>query len=398
MNLHKQLSRLLDRDLDETEERQLRARIDAEPDVAAAWQAMQGLPDELAALPDVPPPPALDEAVLSPSRPEVKRFSRRWAPWAAVAACLALAWMWMRPGPPIVLVQGSQFVQGHALVLAGPTEVEVAGRALIEVEPPAGFLRVGEQEVNHMNKTHLLAALAGAVITVTVYEGSAVLRAEEAPEITVLPGETRSAVRPPAATRATPTDAPRLVRVEVPAGSDPAERERLLAEEIGRLRGELEAARLGQVLTRGQLEAHQGTPQPWPEDLADAYRPDAFEEALQEAIQELPFGDLELVDCSEYPCFAVIRSHETGEGWQDQVHAFAQLLRDRAEGEETGVIQHLSGINENGVEHRYAGVAVGPDRIGEDDDLMQRAGYRIGSAVEGLVEEATPSEEDVEVE
>lgn len=395
MSVHEQLSRLLDGDLDESEEQDLRRRIEDDPEVAAAWQAMQRLPDELAALPDVPPPPALDRAVLSPGSPDVQRFSRRWAPWAAAAACLVLIWMWTRPGPPLVLVQGSQFVQGHALVLAGATEVEVAGRALIEVEPPDAFLREGTQEVADMNKTHLLAALAGAIVTVSVYEGSAVLRAAEAEPVTVLPGETWSTAPEPVAA-AEPEEA-RVVRVQVPEGSDPAQREQVLVDEIGRLRAELEAAKLGRDLTRGQLETHQGTPQPWPDDLPDVYRQDAFEAAVEEALKEQPFGDLEVLDCSEFPCFAVIRSHEVGDDWQDDVDAFAQLLRDATEGEHTGVIAHLSGMNRNGDELRYAGVAVGPDRMGEDPDMMQRADFRIRSAVEGLVEDATPSEQDVEV-
>ncbi len=395
MTDHEQLSRLLDGDLGEDEERALRARLESDPELAAAWQTMQRLPDELADLPDIPPPPALDEAVLSPGRPTMKRFSRRWGPWVAVAACLVLAWMWTRPGPPLVLVEGSQYVQGHALVLAGSTEVEVVGRALIEVEPPASFLREGEQEVASMNKTHLLAALAGAIVTVTVYEGSAKLRTADAGPVTVLPGESHSTG--PRAPAPPPQPDARAVRVEVPAGLDPADRERLLTDEIGRLRSELEAARLGHDLARGQLEGHQGTPQPFPDDLPEVYRESAFEAAVEEALAEHPFGALEVLDCSEFPCFAIIRSHEVGEAWQEQADAFAQLLRDAAEGEQTGVIQHLSGMNRNGDELRYAGVAVGPDSIGEDPDLMQRADVRIRSAVEGLVEDATPSEEDVEV-
>jgi ferric-dicitrate binding protein FerR (iron transport regulator) len=148
--------------------------------------------EELSDPPDAPPPTADDEGLLSPSRSAVRSFSRRWAPWAAAAACLALLWMWSRPGPPIVLLQGSQFVQGHAVVLAGPTEVEVAGRALIEVEPPDTFPGVGELEAGDMTKAQVLAAMAGAIVTVTVYEGSAELRAEHAGSVTVLPGETRT--------------------------------------------------------------------------------------------------------------------------------------------------------------------------------------------------------------
>jgi anti-sigma factor RsiW len=396
MSIHEELSRLLDGELSEAEAEALHGRIAAEPELAVAWEAMRRLPEALSALPDVPPPPELDREVVG-AAPELHRFSRRWAPWAAIAACALLAWMWLRPGPPIVLVQGSQFVQGQALVLAGDTEVEVAGRALIEVEPPGGLLREDMQEAT-MNKTHLLAALAGAVVTVTVYEGSAAVRAPDAPPVTVVAGDTHSTGPAVDAAPAPVSPAPTRVQVALPDDADAAERERLLAEEIGRLRDQLESARIRGTLTRGQLESHEGVPQPWPEELSEVYRPEAFEAALEAALEEVPFGDLEVLDCSEYPCVAVVRSHKTGDDWRAPLDDITQLLKDAAEGDRTGVIQHLSGVGINGQEHRFAGLSVGPDGMGEDPDLLQRAGFRIESAIEGLLEEGEPDEQDVDVD
>lgn len=399
MSIYEELSRLLDGELPEPEADALRARIEAEPDVAAAWEAMRSLPQELASLPATAEPPPLAPATLGQPpdlRPALGRFSRRWGAAIAVAACVALLWSTSRPGPP-VMVSGLQIVEGHQTLYAGAVEVEVSGRAIIEVEPPTGLLREQRQEVTEMNRAHLLSALAGAVVTVTVLEGAAVLRPDEGSAVVVETGQSHTLGAPVAPATAAAADASERVVVQMP-GAAPAERERMLTAEIGRLSGELERARVTASLTRGQLQGQEGTPQPWPEDLAEIYRPAAFEAAIDSALAEVPFGDLEILDCSEFPCFAVVRSHDVGDDWEKPVDEFAGLLRAGAEGEQTGVMQHLSGFNLGDQQFRFAGLSFGPKGGADDPDLLGRTSFRVESAIEGLVEDGMPAEEEHETE
>lgn len=392
MSVYEELSRLLDGELPQDEAEALRTRIATEPELAAAWETLQALPADLAELPDIAPPSGLDERVLDRDelRPRMQRFSRRWGTTAAVAASLALLFLWTRPGPATVLVSGTQFVDGQVTVQAAAVQVDVNGRALIEVEPPEGFVREHGQEVSEMNRNHLLSALAGAVVTVTVYQGAAVLHAEEAPPTTVAAGESYSVgARSPATAPPAPPTTPAVVT----AGMTPEEREGVLNDEIERLRGELERSRMTGAIARGQLESVEGTPREWPDDLPDVYQPAAFEESIAAALEEVPFGDVETIDCSEYPCFAVVRSHDTGDDWGDAVDDFVAILKARAEGDDTGVHQHNSGIGRNGHELRYAGISFGPADGHSDRELLQRTGYRIGSVIEGLAEDALPDDE-----
>jgi len=401
MSAYDDLSRLLDGELDPAEADALRARIAAEPALAATWETMQGLPGALGDLPEIEPPPALNDTVLAgrDHQPRLRSISRRWGKFAAIAASLALLWLWTRPGPATVLVSGSQFVDGQATLQVAHVEVEVNGRALIEVEPPAGVLREPRQEVADMDRSHLLSALAGAAVTITVYQGAAVVRSDDSPPVTVSAGDVHVVGAPPAAT-APDGPPPRRVAIRVDPDTSPADREAMLVAEIGRLRDELRGAEVTAAVARGQLAAHEGDPVPWPDDLPDQYRREAFEEAIEAALEDVPFGDLEVLDCNEYPCFAVIRSHETGDGWQHAVDDFATLLRAGA-GEEVGVMQHLSGIGRDGEELRYAGISFGPKQSAVDDhDTLQRTGFRIESVIEGLADDGMPNpgEEDVEIE
>ncbi|MCP4867876.1 MAG: hypothetical protein GY898_04085 [Proteobacteria bacterium] len=400
MSVYEDLSRLLDGELDGDAADALRARIAAEPELEAAWLAMQALPAHLMALPEVEPPPELNDAVLAgrDHQPALRRITRRWSRPAAVAAAMALVWLWTRPGPAAVLVSGSQFVDGQATLQAAHVEVEVNGRALIEVEPPEGVLREPGQEVEDMNRTHLLSALAGAAVTVTVYQGAAVVRADEGPPVTVAAGDVHVVGTPTAAAPPAAPEQPQRVSIRLDGNASPAEREAMLAAEIGRLRDELTRAEMSSDIARGQLASHEGEPIAWPEDLDDVYRPEGFEANIEAALAEVPFGEIEVLDCSEYPCFAVIRSAETGDGWQDPVREFADLLKARA-GDNTGVMKHLSGIGRDGEELRYAGISYGPNEDGNDEaDVLQRTGFRINSVIEGLAEEAMPERQTEDVD
>lgn len=201
--LYERMSRLIDGALPPDEAEALRREIDADPALAVALETMTGIGDRIAALPEEPPPPALDRAALATAQritgteTNVVRIHRSWA-WVAVAASIALAalLLWPRPEPTIVLVQGSQWVEGQVLVMAASVPVRVDGTVLISVEPSDTSLREMDQEVIMRNRELLLGALAGAAVTVAVYEGSAVLFPGEANSRTLDAGQTETVVDP----------------------------------------------------------------------------------------------------------------------------------------------------------------------------------------------------------
>src|SRR5262249_27736882 len=111
-------------------------------------------------------------------------------PFAAAAAALVVGVMVPRPHPQLVLVDGSEMVEGDVLVTAAGVSVDVDGRATISLEPRAGAGRGTNAEENDMK--FVAGALAGALVTVSVYEGKAQLTTPDGKEITVLEGHTQS--------------------------------------------------------------------------------------------------------------------------------------------------------------------------------------------------------------
>ncbi len=391
MSIHEDLSRLLDGDLNDDEAAALRARIEAEPDVAAAWAVVSALPADLARLDaEAPVPPGLDDLVLGgrDRQPAMRSFSRRWGKLAAAAAAIGLIFFWTRPQTTSVIVAGSHYVDGIQSVRAGAVTVDVEGRALISVEPPEGLLRDSGQEVLEMNKSHLLSALAGAVVTVTVYQGAAVVRAGEAAPVTVAAGEAHTVGSPDPAPSAA-AKPPQVLTPPRPVepGLTPAEREAVLNDEIARLRDELQTAELRADLARGRVEAHEGTPAPWPADLPAAFGPEGFTEAIAAALEEVPFGTLHHLDCSEYPCYAVIESHSTEDNWGAVVDEFADVIRDHT-AVPTGMWQQLSTIGTDHGSLAFAGITFGPsDGEEPDEELRRRLDFRVRSAIEDVAED-----------
>src|SRR5690606_2601970 len=114
-------------------------------------------------------------------------------------------------------VAGSQWVEGDVAMIAGAHEVRVRGRALVTVEPEGVDAREVVQEDPMNPTTHLAAALVGAALSVTVYQGSALVLADDTPvEIgagetrtfgTPRVRETRQAPTPVVVTRSTPAPA-----------------------------------------------------------------------------------------------------------------------------------------------------------------------------------------------
>ncbi|MFT5583439.1 MAG: anti-sigma factor RsiW [Cognaticolwellia sp.] len=297
------LSQLMDAELDFEQAKQLREDLETDPDLAARWEKMLRLDADLSALDEHSAPSHLDQSILenAPAAEDIappSPPSRRWA-YVLLAAGVLLAATpllaltdWAQEPNAIAVASGSQWVSGPTQVLLpdGQT-LQVDGRALISVEPPTPLPRVWPQEVE-MNPKILLAAAAGAAITITVYEGRAQLQGPDG-QVEVAAGETHNI--PGRAPNAGPRSTlPRLtIDATIPE----------LPEDV---QTELDQLRLKNQFLEGQLSASGIRPNEWPEDLPAHLEPDALTAMMESKLKEFPDLKLMDVDCSEYPCMMVI--------------------------------------------------------------------------------------------
>jgi hypothetical protein len=293
MTVHEALSRLLSAELSAEEERTLRTRIETEPAVRRAWEEMQRLPSALAALPVEAAPPDLDRRVLSVAeRPAVHAWRGSWL--IAAAAALLLGVLAPRPAARISIESGSELVDGRVDVRVAGVDVDVDGRARISLEPDASSPRAMRVEATDM-KSVLAGGAVGAMITIAVYEGRARIADDHGAGLVVGAGETRSVP----ATVAAPG---------VPRSTNEAE----LRAQVDSLQEELDRVRFEQSLAKGQLARHEGKPQEFPADLPDVLRPAGFEPAMKDLVAGIDGASLLSVDCSEYPCVALVEFADEG--------------------------------------------------------------------------------------
>ena len=374
------LSRLLEGDLPEREAEALRARIAADPELARAWRRMQALPAALGDLPaDLGPLPSLgagdpSSQIRSPLR------APRWLPWA-LAAALALFALKRPPPVSVELRAGSQLIEGEALVLAAGIPIEVDGRVQISVEPSSARERVEAAKPEESMKLHpALAALGGAAITVAVYEGRARLTPPGEAAVDIGAGESRTLDAPGSEPHRAPSVA------DAPAAR--TDRDRSQDDRIADLEAQLDEARFSMGLVRGQLAKLQGKPTAWPEDLRPAYQPDAMRAFAQEAAQGMPGVEVASVDCDEYPCIAVFRTANAGEGWEAPFQELTGNLEAHGFEGESSVMGMAMGIDgEEGAVNLYGLVVGQGDQF--DEATQERTRYRADGLMRDLADEAT---------
>jgi len=383
------LSELLSGDLPRDQAQALRARIRDEPELAQAWEELRALTADLGELPDRQAPPAhLDAAVLDelepPSRASLASGSsaarsgisrRRWLlPSLAAAALLAVglaSGLALAPSdaPAVVtLAQGRHRVSGEAVeVRLDAARVQVRGDAWITVEPGSeGVRREGQEDA--MDVSHALSAAGGAVVTVAVVSGVALVWPADAPEaapVTVPAGGSHQVGEMPAE--------PGVRRDAEPDGQPdprPSAATRLDPEVAAWVDGlEQDNARLRfeNQLLQGQLAVVNGEPAPWPSDLSPSLRPDAFPAHAADAVDRV--GGLELVqeDCQEYPCLAVVRVADPSDEAAAR-EALSQLgeALGQALGGDVNTFMSVARSEEDGQEPRmHAVVGVLPGQEGE---------------------------------
>lgn len=393
-----ELSRLLAGELSPPDEEALRARITAEPTLARAWERMQQLPDALAALPDPSPPSALDERVLAFGEQPPHRWRPRHAVVALLAAAAAASLLVLWPAEPaqVVLIEGQQWVEGQATVLAAGVPVAIDGLARISVEPSPGALRERGQEVESMDWKHAAAAVAGAAITVAVYEGRARIGGEHGS--TVEAGEswhqTEASQRPEPGRRVvTRTGGPQVAEEDDPA---------VLRDRIDELEQALATAHYEDAVQRGRIAAVEGRPQEWPSDLPPQLQASGFEGGLKDAMAGLAELGLLEVNCDEYPCYAIIEADPTSIGpGAKPGGGFLEAWAEGVEGD-VGVWNMMSVMA--GPEGEVGLMGVSLIAEGEpSEDLSTRLGYRMEGSVKGWVEDIMGEQEagateNVEVE
>ncbi|MCA9495077.1 MAG: hypothetical protein KC621_34350, partial [Myxococcales bacterium] len=363
------LSRLMSGELPPEEAEALLARIEREPELARAWEAMQSLGAELTTLPEEAPPPHLDARVLGRSRP--RRSAPGWLlPGAAALAAVALVAVGLGEVEPttVVVEQGTQLVQGRAEVLAGGIPVSVDGSVRISVEPDGALVRVSPSE-DPMMKTvgaGVAGAALGALVTVVVTEGSATVGGDAPIELG--PGE-RKVVQ---------VGGPRIERVAapiaLPAGATDAERVAALQAENEALRAELEELRFSEGVARGQLAASQGDPSEWPDEVPAGFAPEAFEANLRAAIAQFPGVEVHALDCGEYPCVAALTVDGSLQDWQDKLRELPKAMPQDLYGD-AGVWMGMAQMDHDGASQGAIGLSFMPQ--GEQGEpVRQRTNFR----------------------
>jgi hypothetical protein len=372
------LSQLRSGDLPPAEAAALRAEIDVDPELAAAWRRLGALEAQLAALPNPSPPAALRGRVVRRRRRSPMTAALGGLAALAAAAAIAL----IAPGAPpatLTLLEGHQDVVGAVDVLVPGGAVSVDGHARVRVEPRRAVARKGEAE--DPMKSHLLSAAGGAVVTVAVLRGTAVLTtSDDAPPIEVPAGTTRVVqVGAPDA----PAPPPRPAQVADRA-LDPA-----VAQYVADLEAQVAALTLQNTFVSGQLAQYQGEARPFPDDAHPWVSPDGFKEHVTAALASVEGLNVRDVDCDEYPCIAIAQSTGTEDELRHLMEGVSAAMKAAPEGEgdlNTMISADMSKNDDDPAAEATLtlGVALLDATNPDGDDLGPRIQQRLRDAQEAL--------------
>jgi hypothetical protein len=274
-------------------------------------------------------------------------------------------------------------VDGELELAAGDVLVDVDGSAWISVEPAGGAARVGGPNPEEpMDRTNIAALAAGAVVTVAVYEGTAVVRAasgDAGEPVVIEAGQTR---------RIAPPTAGHDARAGASGAPQSAARQQQIQElerQLEEVQHALDEARFEGALTRGQLAALQGTPSEWPADVPEALTPARFRAELEAHLAGLPDVAVAEVDCAEYPCIAALHytGPAAGDDWNQPLGSAARAWISEALGtENVSMSVNTSRFRDGEHEERY--LLFGAHADGRDSDVGVRTEYRMDAMVDAL--------------
>lgn len=324
-----------------------------------------------------------------------------WRGQAAVTQRAGAVFYRVEPGAPFVVTTpaGTVHVRGTSFVVALAPHREEARMQ------KAGVKRVA----SHMSAAGAGAAMA--LLSVWVLEGEVAVAAPGASQkAAVSAGQgwasdgarpaglvaARTAVNPlsrasgraavrPAATRTAPRG---------PAAQEaPALAMQALQAENTALRDELNVLKAQTDALAYEAKQVKGEAVPFPEDLDDAYREDGMKESFLGILADMPGGELEAIDCSEYPClvFGSFDYDGTSDGFERSLEAFNRQLGARYDSQKHSTSMHSGGVQRNvdgekSAKHIF-GVAVTP-RAGDTEESTRGRGkrvrYRLGEYMETM--------------
>lgn len=231
---------------------------------------------------------------------------------------------------------------------------------------------------------HLLSAAGGAIVTIAVLQGSAIVFGDATVEsVHVSEGQVHTVQSAGGPMRkvvrnapATPSSAPVQLQQAAPQ----------VTSYIAGLERDLEQAKFQNSLLEGQIAARDGVAVEWPSDLPNGLTPETFEATLRAVADDVPKMSLDRVDCSEYPCLAVL----SGGVSSDDARDIAQQVQDSLERRvgEGGKLSARIGIskrdNGEGEAELSLVIAPTPEHEGsEDGDMELRLQNRFNDAMQG---------------
>lgn len=320
---------------------------------------------------------------LSPAPPRPAPLGRAPA-WAAAGLAVAAAAFALggalAPPAQVQLGAGHQVLDGEITVQIGEGTLHLDGRAQITVgaaEPAATAARRAGAEVS-MSAPQPFAlagsALAGALVTFTLLEGSALWTDAEGSR-PLQTGEALALSAPTADGPAVPPTGARAPTSAPAATPGPARGATSPEEQIRRLELELAA-------TRAQLAQFGGVPGAWPAALAPGLRPEQLR-PWAEGLATLPGVRSVEVDCEEYPCMISFEATDPADPDWSAVRA---ALEDQHPAVPEGT-QVSAGVSEATMENDDGGaqstlIAWLADPASLDDAVRQRLNVRVQDLLE----------------
>jgi hypothetical protein len=349
------LSRWLSGDLPPVEAAAFDARLQEEPELDQRLQALSGWIDDLSHLDDLPVPAALDAAVLGAAGPAVVIPSRRAIPWGPLVglAAAAVALFVLSPVPLQVTLQGDQLqLTGDGALMIDDVQVDIDGITIVALEATGPQISVEQGTATLTTPGDLPKVLSsGQHVLIT---GQQLLSSGSQHQLT------RNLSLQVAATQASTDSIGEISR---------------LRARITELETALATSQTVGSFVQGQLVATRGEAVPWPEMVEPGMEPDLFHAAVLDTMDGVQDIEVQDVDCSEYPCLALLRVHAPEELVTDLVNPLIDAIAAEIPGTSVSVFSHRFRGPAGGVSLVGFAVAPGQD-LHRDGDVGVRLGFR----------------------
>lgn len=157
-----------------------------------------------------------------------------------------------------------------------------------------------------------------------------------------------------------------------------SDREETLAREVQALRVQL-------AFARGQIQAREGIARAWPEDLPSEFSPDRFSEKVEDLVRDVGRTALVDIECSEFPCIAVLSSDVSNRKSLDRL---SSAIIDLSEQAFSGAFPKISSWSTRGQSGDVGLTAFAYfPRSGDAKEVEARVKYRIDILFQQQAEE-----------